>query len=182
VTLEEFKLISSALPDEAGVYRFIGDEEIPIYVGKAKNLKKRLTSYFNKNYPQFRTEVMVRNALRIEFTVVQSEQDALLLENQIIKRFQPRYNVNLKDDKTYPWICIKNENFPRVFLTRKPEKDGSEYFGPYTSVKRVREILDFMKKMYPLRTCNLNLTQKNIEAHKFKICLEFHLGNCKGPC
>ncbi len=182
MTLEEFRLISSALPDEAGVYRFIGDEDSPIYVGKAKNLRKRLTSYFNKNYPQFRTEVMVRNALRIEFTVVQSEQDALLLENQLIKRFQPRYNVNLKDDKTYPWICIKNENFPRVFLTRKPEKDGSEYFGPYTSVKRVREILDFMKKMYPLRTCNLNLTQKNIEAHKFKICLEFHLGNCKGPC
>ena len=182
MTLDDFKKISSSLPDEAGVYRFIGDEEIPIYVGKAKNLKKRLTSYFNKNYPQFRTEVMVRHAARIEFTVVQSEQDALLLENQIIKRFQPRYNVNLKDDKTYPWICIKNENFPRVFLTRKPEKDGSEYFGPYTSVKRVREILDFMKKMYPLRTCNLNLTQKNIEAHKFKICLEFHLGNCKGPC
>jgi excinuclease ABC subunit C len=182
VTLEEFRLISSALPDEAGVYRFIGDEDLPIYVGKAKNLRKRLTSYFNKNYPQFRTEVMVRNASRIEFTVVQSEQDALLLENQLIKRFQPRYNVNLKDDKTYPWICIKKENFPRVFLTRKPDKDGSEYFGPYTSVKRVREILDFMKKMYPLRTCNLNLTEKNIEAKKFKICLEFHLGNCKGPC
>lgn len=182
MTLGDFKKISSSLPDEAGVYRFIGDEDMPIYVGKAKNLKKRLTSYFTKNNAQYRTQVMVRHSKRIEFTVVQSEQDALLLENQLIKRFQPRYNVNLKDDKTFPWICIKKEPFPRVFLTRKPEKDGSEYYGPYTSVKRVREILEYVKKMYPLRTCNLNLTQKNIEAKKFKICLEFHLGNCKGPC
>jgi excinuclease ABC subunit C len=182
VTLEDFKLISASLPDEAGVYRFIGDEDLPIYVGKAKNLKKRLTSYFSKNNAQYRTQVMVRHSKRIEFTVVPSEQDALLLENQLIKRFQPRYNVNLKDDKTFPWICIRNEPFPRVFLTRKPQKDGSEYYGPYTSVKRVREILEYVKKMYPLRTCNLNLTQKNIESKKFKICLEFHLGNCKGPC
>lgn len=182
MTFEEFKLIFSSLPDEAGVYRFMDEGALMLYVGKAKNLKKRLASYFNKNDQSYRTQVMVRNAHRIEFTVVQSEQDAWLLENQLIKRFQPKYNVNLKDDKTYPWICIKNEPFPRIFLTRKPEKDGSEYFGPYTSVKRVREILDFIKKMYPLRTCNLNLTDKNIAAHKFKVCLEFHLGNCKGPC
>jgi excinuclease ABC subunit C len=182
VTPDDFKLVSASLPDEAGVYRFIGDEEVPIYVGKAKNLKKRLTSYFTKNNVQYRTQVMVRHSKRIEYTVVQTEQDALLLENQLIKRFQPRYNVNLKDDKTFPWICIKKEPFPRVFLTRKPQKDGSEYYGPYTSVKRVREILEYVKKMYPLRTCNLNLTQKNIESKKFKICLEFHLGNCKGPC
>ena len=182
MTFEEFKLIFSSLPNEAGVYRFIDESDALLYVGKAKSVKKRLASYFNKNDQSYRTQVMVRNAHRIEFTVVQSEQDALLLENQLIKRFQPKYNVNLKDDKTYPWICIKNEPFPRIFLTRKPEKDGSEYFGPYTSVKRVREILDFIKKMYPLRTCSLNLTDKNIAAHKFKICLEFHLGNCKGPC
>lgn len=182
MTFEDFKFIFSSLPDEAGVYRFLDESEGMLYVGKAKSLKKRLASYFSKNNQQYRTQVMVRNAHRIEFTVVQSEQDALLLENQLIKRFQPKYNVNLKDDKTYPWICIKNEPFPRVFLTRKPEKDGSEYFGPYTSVKRVREILEFIKKMYPLRTCNLNLTDKNIAAHKFKVCLEFQLGNCKGPC
>jgi len=182
VTFEEFKLIFSSLPNEAGVYRFLDESSGMLYVGKAKSLKKRLASYFSKNNQQYRTQVMVRNAHHIEFTVVQSEQDALLLENQLIKRFQPKYNVNLKDDKTYPWICIKNEPFPRIFLTRKPEKDGSEYFGPYTSVKRVREILEFIKKMYPLRTCSLNLTDKNIAAHKFKVCLEFHLGNCKGPC
>lgn len=182
MTFDDFRKISSSLPGEAGVYRFIGEDDVPVYVGKAKNLKKRLTSYFTKNNTQYRTQVMVRNASRIEFTVVQTEQDALLLENQLIKRFQPRYNVNLKDDKTFPWICIRKENFPRVFLTRKPEKDGSEYFGPYTSVKRVREILDFIKKMYPLRTCSLHLSEKNIAAKKFKVCLEFHLGNCKGPC
>ncbi|MEO5673860.1 MAG: excinuclease ABC subunit UvrC [Chitinophagales bacterium] len=182
MTQDDFKLIFSSLPDEAGVYRFLDETEAMLYVGKAKSLKKRRASYFSKNNQQYRTQVMVRNAHRIEFTVVQSEQDALLLENQLIKRLQPKYNVNLKDDKTYPWICIKSEPFPRIFLTRKPEKDGSEYFGPYTSVKRVREILDFIKKMYPLRTCSLNLTDKNIAAHKFKVCLEFHLGNCKGPC
>ncbi len=164
------------------MYRFLDESAAMLYVGKAKSLKKRLASYFSKNNQQYRTQVMVRNAHRIEFTVVQSEQDALLLENQLIKRLQPKYNVNLKDDKTYPWICIRSEPFPRIFLTRKPDKDGSEYFGPYTSVKRVREILDFIKKMYPLRTCSLNLTDKNIAAHKFKVCLEFHLGNCRGPC
>ncbi len=182
VTVDDFKLVFTSLPNEPGVYRFMAEGDSMLYVGKAKNLKKRLASYFTKNNQQYRTQVMVRNAMRIEFTVVESEQDALLLENELIKRLQPKYNVNLKDDKTYPWICIKRENFPRIFLTRKPEKDGSEYFGPYTSVKRVREILEFIKKMYPLRTCSLNLSEKNILAKKFKVCLEFHLGNCKGPC
>jgi excinuclease ABC subunit C len=153
-----------------------------LYVGKAKNLKKRIASYFIKNHQQHRTSVMVGHADRIEFTIVESEQDALLLENTFIKNFQPRYNINLKDDKSYPFICIRKENFPRIFLTRNIERDGSEYFGPYTSVARVRGILDFIKKMFPLRTCNLNLSEKNIEAGKFKICLEYHIGNCKGPC
>lgn len=170
------------LPDEPGVYRFIDDKDTMIYVGKAKNLKKRLSSYFVKNSVPYKTRVMIRRARRIEYTIVETEQDALLLENTLIKNYQPRYNINLKDDKTYPFICIRKENFPRVFLTRTIERDGSEYFGPYTSVVKVRGILDFIKKMYPLRTCNLNLGDKNIAAGKFKVCLEFHIGNCKGPC
>ncbi|MGB3075394.1 MAG: excinuclease ABC subunit UvrC, partial [Chitinophagales bacterium] len=182
MTTEDFKNLFPHLPDDPGVYRFIDEGGVMIYVGKAKNLKKRVTSYFVKNHAQFKTSVMVRHARRIEFTIVESEQDALLLENTLIKNYQPRYNINLKDDKTYPFICIKNENFPRVFLTRTLERDGSEYFGPYTSVVRVSGILDFIKKMYPLRTCNLNLSEKNIVAQKFKVCLEFHIGNCKGPC
>ncbi|MBA2423635.1 MAG: excinuclease ABC subunit C [Chitinophagales bacterium] len=182
MTAEEFKMVFHTLPDEPGVYRFIDETDAFLYVGKAKNLKKRVASYFIKNHQQHKTGVMVGHAKRIEFTIVESEQDALLLENTFIKNFQPRYNINLKDDKSYPFICIRKENFPRVFLTRNIERDGSEYFGPYTSVARVRGILDFIKKMYPLRTCNLNLSEKNIEARKFKVCLEYHIGNCKGPC
>lgn len=182
MTTEDFKKLFPHLPDDPGVYRFIDENNVMIYVGKAKNLKKRVTSYFVKNHAQYKTSVMLRHAKRIEFTIVESEQDALLLENTLIKNYQPRYNINLKDDKTYPFICIKNENFPRVFLTRNIERDGSEYFGPYTSVARVSSILDFIRKMYPLRTCNLQLNEKNIEAGKFKVCLEFHIGNCKGPC
>lgn len=182
VNSEDFKLLSPSFPDLPGVYRFIDENDLLIYVGKAKNLKKRVTSYFVKNHQQYKTSVMVRHATRIEFTIVETEQDALLLENTLIKNFQPRYNINLKDDKTYPFICIRKENFPRVFLTRTIERDGSEYFGPYTSVVKVKGILDFIKKMYPLRTCNLNLSEKNIEAGKFRVCLEFHIGNCKGPC
>ncbi|MEO6167615.1 MAG: excinuclease ABC subunit UvrC [Chitinophagales bacterium] len=182
MTTEDFKKLFAHLPDDPGVYRFIDEHDAMIYVGKAKNLKKRVTSYFVKNHSQYKTSVMLRHARRIEFTIVETEQDALLLENTLIKNFQPRYNINLKDDKSYPFICIKNENFPRVFLTRMIERDGSEYFGPYTSVVRVRSILDFIKKMYPLRTCNLNLTEKNIAAGKFRVCLEFHIGNCRGPC
>ncbi len=182
MTTEDFKKLFPHLPDDPGVYRFIDENNVMIYVGKAKNLKKRVTSYFVKNHAQYKTSVMLRHAKRIEFTIVESEQDALLLENTLIKNYQPRYNINLKDDKTYPFICIKNENFPRVFLTRNIERDGSEYFGPYTSVARVSSILDFIRKMYPLRTCNLQLNEKNIAARKFKICLEYHIGNCKGPC
>ncbi|MBX7107330.1 MAG: excinuclease ABC subunit UvrC [Chitinophagales bacterium] len=182
MTTEDFKNLFPHLPDDPGVYRFIDENNVMIYVGKAKNLKKRVTSYFVKNHAQYKTSVMVRNAKRIEFTIVATEQDALLLENTLIKNYQPRYNINLKDDKTYPFICIKKENFPRVFLTRHIERDGSEYFGPYTSVARVSSILDFIRKMYPLRTCNLQLSEKNITAKKFKVCLEFHIGNCKGPC
>ncbi|MBA3649440.1 MAG: excinuclease ABC subunit C [Chitinophagales bacterium] len=179
---EEFKSLYVSLPDYPGVYRFIDADGKLLYVGKAKNLKKRIASYFIKNHSNFRTQVMVRHAKRIEYTIVETEQDAFHLENSFIKNFQPRYNINMKDDKSYPFICIKNESFPRIFLTRRLERDGSEYFGPYTSVVKVRGILDFIKKMYPLRTCNLNLIQKNIEAGKFKVCLEFHIGNCKGPC
>lgn len=170
------------LPEQPGVYRFIDKSETVIYVGKAKNLKKRVSSYFTKSHDFGKTGVMIQNAVRVEFTIVDSEQDALLFENTLIKKLRPRYNVSLKDDKTYPYICIKNENFPRVFLTRRIIKDGSEYFGPYTSVARIRIILDFINKMFPLRNCNLNLTQKSIAKNKYKVCLEFHLGNCKGPC
>ena len=158
------------------------ESTLMLYVGKAKNLKKRLASYFNKNDQSYRTQVMVRNAHRIDFTVVQSEQDALLLENQLIKRFQPKYNVNLKDDKTYPWICIKNEDFPRIFLTRTKIKDGSEYFGPYAKVKPARVLLDTIKNLYKIRTCNLNLAPAKIAEGKYRVCLEFHIKNCNGPC
>lgn len=182
MTAEDFRQLFPQLPSEPGVYRFLDAHGVILYVGKAKNLKKRVTSYFVKNHAQYKTSVMLRHARRIEFTIVQTEQDALLLENTLIKNYQPRYNINLKDDKTYPFISIKNESFPRVFLTRNIERDGSEYFGPYTSVNKVRGILDFIKKMYPLRTCNLNLTDKNIASGKFRVCLEFHIGNCKGPC
>ena len=153
-----------------------------LYVGKAKNLKKRVSSYFTKNHDNAKTRVLVRKIVTIEHIVVNSEKDALLLENNLIKKYQPRYNIMLKDDKTYPWICIKKERFPRVFMTRNVIKDGSEYFGPYTSVRTVKALLDLIRELYPLRTCSYDLSQEKIEAEKYKVCLEFHLGNCLGPC
>jgi excinuclease ABC subunit C len=179
---EEYKKISSAIPDSPGIYKYFDADNNLIYVGKAKNLRKRVTSYFIKTFTNYKTYELVRRITRIEFTIVNSEQDAFLLENSLIKQFQPRFNINLKDDKSYPYIVIKNEPFPRVFLTRKKIEDGSEYLGPYTSVGKVRELLNFIKQTIQLRTCSLNLTERNIAKGKFKVCLEYHLGNCKGPC
>lgn len=179
---DEIKSILSTLPEDPGVYRFLGSENQILYVGKAKNLKRRVTSYFQKEHDSARLRILVRKIVHIEITIVSSEKDALLLENSLIKSYQPRYNVNLKDDKTYPYIAIKKERFPRVFLTRYRQADGAEYLGPYTSAFKARMILDFLKKMFPLRTCSLQLTEKNIAAAKFKICLEYHIGNCLGPC
>jgi excinuclease ABC subunit C len=170
------------LPDGPGVYQYYDKEDKILYVGKAKNLKKRVASYFNKIHDTAKTNVLVKKIVTIKHIVVPTETDALLLENNLIKTLQPRYNVMLRDDKTYPWICIKKEAFPRIFPTRRMVKDGSEYFGPYTCFKTVNTILDLIKELYPLRTCNYDLSQKNIENNKFKVCLEYHIGNCKGPC
>ena len=170
------------LPDNPGVYQYYDKEGKILYVGKAKNLKKRVSSYFNKIHDNGKTNVLVRKIVTIKHIVVSSEQDALLLENNLIKKLQPRYNVLLRDDKTYPWICIKKEPFSRIFPTRRMIKDGSEYFGPYTNFKTVNTILDLIKELYPLRTCNYDLTENNIEKGKYKVCLEFHIGNCKGGC
>ena len=171
-----------SLPDNPGVYQYYDKEDKILYVGKAKNLKKRVSSYFNKVHETAKTNVLVKKIVNIKHIVVATETDALLLENNLIKTLQPRYNILLRDDKTYPWICIKKEPFSRIFPTRKMVKDGSEYFGPYTSFKTVGVILDLIKELYPLRTCNFDLTQNNIENYKFKVCLEFHIGNCKGGC
>jgi len=170
------------LPASPGVYQYFDAKGTIIYVGKAKNLKKRVNSYFTKNHDNHRTRILVRNIVRIEHIVVSSEMDALLLENNLIKKYQPRYNVLLKDDKSYPWICIKKERFPRLFATRKIIKDGSEYYGPYTSMKTVRTLLDLIKGLYPLRTCKYDLAAEKIAAEKYKVCLEYHLGNCLAPC
>jgi len=170
------------LPSEPGVYRYYDKNENLLYVGKAKNLKKRVLSYFNKTLSGYRTRIKVGKINRLETTIVNSEYDALLLENNLIKEHQPFYNVMLKDDKTYPWICIKNEDFPRIFLTRNKIKDGSEYFGPYAKVRPAKILLDTIKHIYKLRTCNLNLSPKKIEEGKYKVCLEFHIKNCEGPC
>jgi len=170
------------LPQEPGVYQYYDKDEKILYVGKAKNLKKRVSSYFTKNHDNAKTGVLVKKIRSIKHIVVATETDALLLENNLIKKYQPRYNVLLKDGKTYPWICIKKEAFPRVFSTRRVIKDGSEYFGPYTSIKTVRTLLDLIKGLYPLRTCNYQLSQENINSGKFKVCLEYHLKNCKGAC
>lgn len=170
------------LSTEPGVYRYYDKDGHLLYVGKAKNLKNRVLSYFNKNLPGYRTKIMVRKIHRLETTIVPSEYDALLLENNLIKEHQPFYNMMLKDDKTFPWICIKNEPFPRVFLTRTKIKDGSEYFGPYAKVKPARFLLDTLKQIYRLRTCNLNLAPEKIAENKYKVCLEFHIKNCNGPC
>ncbi|MBK9981688.1 MAG: excinuclease ABC subunit C [Saprospiraceae bacterium] len=183
MTDEDFKEISGSLPKEPGVYRFLNHEGKVIYVGKAKSLRSRLSSYFGEKKQQyFKTITMLKNAHHIEYTIVESEQDALLLENTLIKQIQPRYNVLLKDDKSYSFICIKNERFPRVFLTRRVIRDGSTYFGPYTSKARVKEILEIVKKLFPLRTCVLNLSPQPIAAGKYKVCLEYHIKNCLGPC
>lgn len=170
------------LPDAPGVYQYYDKNGKILYVGKAKNLKKRVTSYFNKNHDSHRIGVMVKKIVNIEHIVVASETDALLLENNLIKKHQPRFNVMLKDDKTYPWICIKNERFPRVFPTRRLIKDGSEYYGPFTTFKTVHTLLDLIKGLYQLRTCNYDLAEEKVRKGKYKVCLEYHLGNCLGPC
>ncbi len=170
------------LPSEPGVYRYYDKNEQLLYVGKAKNLKKRVLSYFNKNLSGYRIKIMVSKIQRLETTIVNSEYDALLLENNLIKEHQPFYNVMLKDDKTYPWICIKNEDFPRIFLTRNVIKDGSEYYGPYAKVRPAKILLDTIKHIYKLRTCNLNLSPAKIADGKYKVCLEYHIKNCEGPC
>ncbi len=171
-----------SLPEKPGVYRYYDVEGKILYVGKAKNLKKRVSSYFNKEPDSGKLRLLVRKIRDIRFIVTETELDALLLENNLIKKLQPRYNIMLKDDKTYPWLCIKNEPFPRVFSTRHVLNDGSEYYGPYASVRMMKTLLDIIRKLYPLRTCKLNLSPKNIEKGKFKVCLEYHLGNCKAPC
>ncbi len=171
-----------SLPNTPGVYQYYDRADKILYIGKAKNLKKRVSSYFNKNHENGKTRVLVEKIASIKHIVVETETDALLLENNLIKKYQPKYNVLLKDDKTYPWICIKKEPFPRVFLTRNVWKDGSEYFGPYTAVKTARTLLSLIKELYPLRTCAYNLNEENIKNKKYKVCLEFHIKNCKGAC
>ena len=182
MTSSEFQNIVQTIPRGPGIYKYYNKENELLYVGKAKDIRKRISSYFLKNLTSYKTHELVNRIHHIEFTIVDSEQDAFFLENSLIKNFQPRFNINLKDDKSYPFIVIKNEPFPRVFLTRKRIVDGSEYLGPYTSVHRVRELISFIRQTIPVRTCALNLTQRNIERKKFKVCLEYHLGNCKGPC
>ena len=182
MTSDEFQHIASGIPKLPGIYKYYNSENELIYVGKAKHLRKRVGSYFNKTLTSYKTYELVQRISRIEFTIVDSEQDAFLLENSLIKQFQPKYNINLKDDKSYPFLIIKNEPFPRIFFTRNKINDGSEYLGPYTSVKKVRELLEFIRQTIPLRNCTLNLTANNIKKKKFKVCLEYHLGNCKGPC
>ena len=176
------KVVIKSLPETPGVYQYFDKDGKIIYIGKAKNLKKRVNSYFTKNHEYGKTKVLVNKIADIKHIVVETETDALLLENNLIKKYQPRYNILLKDDKTYPWICIKKESFPRVFLTRNIIKDGSEYFGPYTSIRTARALLSLIKELYPLRTCNYNLSPQNIENKKYKICLEYHIKNCKGAC
>jgi len=176
------KIQISTLPNSPGVYQFYDVDDKILYVGKAKNLKKRVASYFNKNHEYGKTRILVKKICNIKHIVVATESDALLLENNLIKKYRPRYNVLLKDDKSYPWICIKKERFPRIFPTRKLIKDGSEYFGPYTSMYTVKTLLELIKNVYPLRTCNYDLSKEKIEAGKYKLCLEYHLGNCLGPC
>jgi excinuclease ABC subunit C len=178
---DKFKALVSLIPDNPGVYQFFDQTGVIIYVGKAKNLKKRVSSYFSKNQSG-KTIALLRKTSDIRHIVVDNESDALLLENNLIKKYQPRYNILLKDDKTFPWICLKNEPFPRIFSTRNPVKDGSLYFGPYTSGLMVKTLVGFIRQLYKLRTCSLNLIKSNIDAGKFKVCLEYHLGNCKAPC
>jgi excinuclease ABC subunit C len=182
MTAEQFSELSSTIPVNPGIYKYFDEKDELVYVGKAKNLRKRVSSYFSKTFTTYKTYELVQRIRRIEFTIVNSEQDAFLLENSLIKQYQPKFNINLKDDKSYPFIVIKNEPFPRVFLTRRKINDGSEYLGPFTSVGRVRELLDLVKSNIQLRTCQLNLSEAQIKKGKYKVCLEYHLGNCKGPC
>lgn len=179
---EHIKNILALLPDTPGVYQYFDKEGKIIYVGKAKNLKRRVSSYFNKTHDSIKTNVLVKNICDIKYIVVKSEEDALHLENSFIKEYKPRYNVLLKDDKTYPWITIKNEHFPRIFLTRKIIKDGSKYYGPYANVHIAKTVLELIRDLYPIRTCHLALTPENIKKKKFKVCLQYHIKNCKGPC
>ena len=178
----ELEVQIKSLPDSPGVYQYFDRDEKLLYIGKAKNLKKRVASYFTKHHENGKTRVLVKKIAQIKHIVVETETDALLLENNLIKKYQPRYNVLLKDDKTYPWICIKKEAFPRVFQTRNVWKDGSEYYGPYTSVKTVRALLSLIKELYPLRSCAYNLSPENIQNERYKVCLEYHIKNCKGAC
>jgi len=182
MTITSVALQTATLPNKPGVYQYYDKDEKLLYVGKAKNLKKRVSSYFTKQQDSGKTRVLVKKIVTIKHIVVETETDALLLENNLIKKYQPRYNILLKDDKTYPWICIKKERFPRVFSTRKMIKDGSEYFGPYTSMKTVHTLLGLINGLYPLRNCNYDLSDKNIKSGKYKVCLEYHLGNCLGAC
>jgi excinuclease ABC subunit C len=182
VKSEQLEIQIKSLPEVAGVYQYYDKLDEIIYIGKAKNLKKRVNSYFTKNHDNRKTALLVKNIVRVEHIVVSSEMDALLLENNLIKKYKPRYNILLKDDKTYPWICIKKEPFPRVFFTRRVIKDGSEYFGPFTSMKTIRSLMDLIRSLYPLRTCKYDLSKEKIEAKKYKVCLEFHIGNCMAPC
>jgi excinuclease ABC subunit C len=178
----KIQTILKTLPDQPGVYQYFDEEGKVLYVGKAKNLKKRVSSYFTKEHDNARLRLLVKKIADIKIIVVETEYDALLLENNLIKQYQPRYNVSLKDDKTYPWICIKEERFPRIFYTRKKILDGSEYFGPYASVTSIKTLLGLIKENFPLRTCSLDLSQKNIDAKKFRACLDYHIGTCKAPC
>ena len=180
--LESIQLKLKSLPNSPGVYQYFDADGTIIYVGKAKNLKNRVSSYFNKNQENGKTRVLVRKIVDIQYIIVDTEFDALLLENSLIKKYQPKYNIQLKDDKTYPWICIKKEPFPRVFSTRRLVKDGSKYFGPYPSVKVLNTLLTLLKELYPLRNCSFDLSKQKIEERRYKVCLEYHIGNCKGPC
>lgn len=180
---EDYKHIADTLPKQPGIYKFIDADDLILYVGKAKNLRNRIASYFGARKDRaHKTRTMVKKAHRIEYTIVETEADALLLENTLIKKYQPRYNVMLKDGKSYSYICIKRERFPRVFITRKVIRDGSTYFGPYTSKFRLKIILELIKNLFPLRTCSLPLSPENIKGGKFKVCLEYHIKNCMGPC
>ena len=172
----------SKLPTNPGVYQYFDASGTIIYIGKAKNLKNRVMSYLNVSNQSNKTRALVQRIVDLRYIVVNSEQDALLLENNLIKKYKPKYNILLKDDKSYPWICIKKEPFPRVFLTRKYVQDGSEYFGPYTSGKFAHVLISLIKSLFKLRTCNLPLNIKSINNHKFKVCLEYHIKNCKAPC
>lgn len=182
MTKERFSEIAATIPKQPGCYKYYDEQNELLYVGKAKDLRKRVSSYFNKNLDNYKTKRLVSLIYHIEYTVTDTEHDAFLLENSLIKHYQPRFNIDLKDDKTYPYIVIKKEHFPRVFLTRRVIRDGSEYLGPFTGVARVRELLDLIRQNIPLRNCNLNLAPSQIARGKFKVCLEYHLGNCKGPC